>query len=45
MLISREYRRKGPKCIVLIHDSFLTQHVLEQTRKYILLDIVLSSQN
>ena len=32
------------KCVCLVQDNFLTQHVLEQTRTARLLDIVLSSQ-
>ena len=32
------------KCLKLVQDSFLTQHVLEPTRGENVLDIVLSSQ-
>ena len=35
-----EYQR----CLCLIQDNFLTQHVLEPTSAAIVLDIVLSSQ-
>ena len=31
-------------CLCLVHDNFLTQHVLEPTRATRVLDIVLSSQ-
>ena len=33
------------KCLCLVHDNFLTQHVLEPTRAARVLDIVLYSQN
>ena len=32
------------KCLCLVQDNFLTQHVLEPTRATRILDIVLSSQ-
>ena len=34
----------GQQFLFLIHESFLTQHVLEPTRGENVLDIVLSSQ-
>ena len=41
MEISTEYRSEDQQFLLLIQDSFLTQHVLEPTR----LDLVLSSRN
>ena len=44
MEISREYGDEDQQFLFLIQDSFLIQHVLEPTRGYSVLDIVLSSQ-
>ena len=43
--ISREYRGEDQRFLLLILDSFLTQHVLEPTRRENVLDLVSSSQN
>ena len=45
MEISWEYRGEDQPFLFLIHDIFLTQHVLEPTRGENALDIGLSSQN
>ena len=44
METSREYRGEDQQFLFLIQDSFLTQHVLEPTRRENVLDTVLSSQ-
>ena len=44
MEISREYRGEDQQFLLLIQDSFLTQHLLEPTREGNVIDIVLSSQ-
>ena len=44
MGFTTEHRGRGPKVLCLVHDNFLTQHVLEPTRAVRVLDLVLSSQ-
>ena len=44
MEISREYS-ENQQFLLLIQYNFLTQHVLEPTRRENVLDLVLSSQN
>ena len=42
---SLEYGGEDQQFLFLIHDSFLTQHMLEPAKGENVLDIVLSSQN
>ena len=43
--IATEYGGEDQHFLLLIQESFLTQHVLEPTRGENVLDLVLSSQN